>query len=336
MTGQRGISEFELVARYFAPLARDFPGAYGLLDDVALILPAPGNELVVKTDAIVGGIDFPATTPADLIARKALRVNLSDLAAKGAVPRAYLLDLILPDTVDEAWISTFATGLANDQEQYRVHLIGGDMSATSGPVVVAVSAFGEVACGRVIRRGGARPDDVVFVTGTVGDAALGLSLLGGAPAGLEPASVAFLAARYRLPEPRVALGPHLQDVATAAIDVSDGLVADMRHICAVSQLSAVIEADRVPLSTSARQAIGDDGERLAAVLSGGDDYEILFTAPRSATNKIAELSHSSGIPISAIGRMRPVEGPPNVVVLDNCGQAITLAREGWTHFAREP
>ena len=155
-------TEFELIARYFAPLACAFPGAYGLLDDAAVISPASDNELVVKTDTIVGGIDFLLDEPANLIARKALRVNLSDLAAKGAVPRAYLLDLVLPNTVDELWIAVFAAGLAHDQAEYGMHLIGGDMSSTSGPITIAVTVFGEAPIGRIIRRGGAQRDDTVF------------------------------------------------------------------------------------------------------------------------------------------------------------------------------
>lgn len=327
-------SEFELIARYFAPLSLAFPGAYGLLDDAAVISPASGNELVVKTDTIVGGIDFPPDAPANLIARKGLRVNLSDLAAKGAAPRAYLLDLILPDTVDEAWIASFAAGLAHDQAEFGVHLIGGDMSSTSGPIAIAVSAFGEAPIGQIIRRGGAQPDDSVFVTGTIGDAALGLCVLRAALPALDATSAAFLVDRYQLPQPRVALGRQLIGIATAGIDVSDGLVADLRHICAVSHLSAVIEARSVPLSPAARVAIGGDPQRLATALTGGDDYEILFTAPPAAAVRIGELSRSSGVPITPIGRMAaPSEvNQPRVVVIDYLGQPLGFASEGWTHF----
>lgn len=327
-------SEFELIARYFAPLARAFPGAYGLLDDAAVIHPAFGNELVVKSDTIVGGIDFPPDTPAGLVARKVLRVNLSDLAAKGAAPRAYLVDLVLPDSIDEAWIAEFAAGLARDQAEYGVHLIGGDMSSTSGPIVVAVSALGDAPIGRIIRRGGARPDDTVYVTGTIGDAALGLSVLRSSPPSLDAASIAFLIGRYRLPEPRVALGPQLIGIATASLDVSDGLVADMRHICTVSRLSAVIQARSIPLSPAARLAIADDPQLLATALTGGDDYEILFTAPEAAAARIGELSRTSGVAITAIGRMVvPSEiNQSRVVVLDDGGRPLGFAFEGWRHF----
>jgi len=330
--------EFELIARYFAPLARAFPGAYGLLDDAAVISPAFEHELVVKTDTIVGDIDFLRDDPANLVARKGLRVNLSDLAAKGAVPRAYLLDLVLPTTVEEAWIAAFAAGLAHDQTEYGIHLIGGDMSSTSGPITIAVTALGEAPIGRIIRRGGAQADDAVFVTGTIGDAALGLSILRAALPALDAVSGAFLVDRYRLPEPRVALGPQLIGIATAGLDVSDGLVADLRHICTVSRLSAVIEASSVPLSRAARVAIAGDPERLATALTGGDDYEILFTAPPAAAVRLRELSRSFGVPITPIGRMTALSGgdQPRVVVLDNLGRPLSFASEGWTHFGNNP
>jgi thiamine-monophosphate kinase len=329
-------NEFELIGRYFAPLARSFPGAYALLDDAAVISPSAGAELVVKTDAIVGGVDFPNGTAADLVARKALRVNLSDLAAKGAVPRAYLLDLVIPAIVEEAWIAAFAAGLAHDQTEYRIVLIGGDMSSTSGPIVVGVTVLGEAPIGRTIRRGGARPDDVLFVTGTIGDAALGLSLLQGALPALESSFAGMLLDRYRLPQPRVALGPKLIGLATASIDISDGLVADLRHLGEVSGLEAIIEAECVPLSPAARAAIAGDPQRLATALTGGDDYEVLFSAPPAASARVGELSQALGIPITPIGRMKHPRHlcGPGVLVLDARGQALTFASDGWSHFGK--
>jgi thiamine-monophosphate kinase len=251
MTKSNLPTEFELVARYFASLTAGFPGAYGLLDDAAVISPSAGHELVVKTDAVVGDVDFFPDTRADLIARKSLRVNLSDLAAKGAVPRAYLIDLIVPDTITEEWIAAFAGGLADDQIEYSIHLIGGDTSSTSGPITVAVTAFGEVPIGRIIRRGGAQPDDLIYVTGTIGDAALGLSVLRGELPTLDVAAATYLVDRCRLPQPRVILGPQLVGIASAGIDISDGLVADLKHICTVSNLCATIEATAVPLAPAA-------------------------------------------------------------------------------------
>jgi thiamine-monophosphate kinase len=329
--GSKRPGEFELIARYFAPLSRGFPGAWGLLDDIATIAPSPGCELVAKTDAIVAGVHFLADDPPDLVARKALRVNLSDLAAKGARPLAYLIDLILPDSVDEAWVARFAQGLAADQAEYGIHLVGGDTDSTPGPVTVAVMALGEIAAGRTIRRGGARPGDTIFVTGTIGDAALGLLALRGELPELGPAAAGFLGERYRLPRPRVALGPRLIGTATAALDISDGLVADLRHICEVCRLAATVEAAHVPLSGAAREAIGAKRERLALALTGGDDYEILFTAPKSAEASLARLAAEVGVPITAIGEMVSAAAPA-VTVRDERGRTLTFASEGWTHF----
>lgn len=326
--------EFELIARYFAPLAQGFPGAYGLRDDAAVIAPPPGHELVAKTDAVVGGVHFLLDDPPDLIARKALRVNLSDLAAKGAVPRAYMLDIMLPKTVTEEWIAAFARGLAQDQDAYGVHLIGGDTDSTPGPVTVAITAFGDVATGRMIRRGGASAGDAIFVTGTIGDAALGLEVLRGALPNLDTHAANVLVDRYRLPRPRVTLGPRLIGLASAALDVSDGLLADLRHICEVSGLAALIEGPRVPLSTAARAALAISPGRIANLFTGGDDYEILFTAPPAAVGKLTELSRTLDVPITAIGRMEPpsIGEMAQITVLDESAQPLTFGRRGWTHF----
>lgn len=273
--------------------------------------------------------------PPDLVARKALRVNLSDLAAKGAVARAYMLDLMLPNTTVEAWIASFAQGLARDQNEYGMHLIGGDTDSTPGPVTIAIMAFGEIPTGQIIRRGGARPGDTIFVTGTIGDAALGLDVLRGRLPELDAASAGFLVGRYRLPLPRVTVGPRLIGLATAALDVSDGLIADLGHICEVSDLTAIIEAPRVPFSPAARAAIAtapEDG--LATVLTGGDDYEILFTAGPAVADELAELSHTLGVAITAIGHMAApspgAEKRVTVVAADN--RPLRFTCEDWRHF----
>jgi thiamine-monophosphate kinase len=327
-------SEFALIAQYFAPLARRFPGAYGLRDDVAVIAPSPGTELVVKSDAVISGVHVLPDDPPDLVARKALRVNLSDLAAKGAVPRAYLLDLMLPRTTSEAWIAGFARGLAQDQAEFGVDLIGGDTDATPGPMTAAIMALGEVPAGRVLRRGGACAGDALFVTGTIGDAALGLAALRGTLPGLDPGSVAWLAERYRLPQPRVTLGPRLIGVATAALDVSDGLVADLGHLCEVSNLNAFIDGARIPLSPAACAAIANDPARFAIALTGGDDYEIVFAAPPAAAGRIAALAAATRTQVTEIGRLAALEsgGRPAVVVRDSAGVPYAFSSAGWTHF----
>lgn len=329
------LSEFELIAKYFAPLARSFPGAYGLLDDAAVIKPSKGSELVVKTDTIVSGVDFPHEMAPEFIARKAVRVNLSDLAAKGARPRAYLVDLVVPASVGEAWIAGFAAGLAKDQAEFGIALIGGDMSSTAGSAVIAVTMLGEAPNGRIIRRGGAQPGDLLFVTGTIGDAALGLCSLKNALPGLDSGATEFLLDRYRLPQPRVSLGPELIGVATAGIDVSDGLVADLRHLCAVSGLDATVECKSLPLSSAARAAIVATPRHLVTAVTGGDDYEVLFTAPQAATSRIGELSRRFGIPINPIGRMARAlrAAEPRALVLDALGHPLVFESEGWTHFS---
>jgi len=334
LTALRLPGEFELIARYFAPLAKGFPGAYGLTDDAAVIAALPEHELVAKTDAIVGGVHFLLDDPPALIARKALRVNLSDLASKGAIPRAYMLAIMLPKTVNEAWIADFALGLAQDQKDYNVHLIGGDTDSTPGPLTIAITAFGDVPRERMLRRSGARDGDTVFVTGSIGDAALGLQALRGKLTGLGAHAAAFLADRYRLPQPRVTLGPRLIGLASASLDVSDGLLADLGHLCQVSELDAVIEAPRVPLSSAARSALGEDSGRIATVLTGGDDYEILFTARPEAADELRELSQALAVRITAIGRMAspPVGKGGRITVLDESGKILNVDRAGWTHF----
>ncbi len=324
--------EFALIARYFAPLARDFPGAYGLRDDAAVIRPSPGCELVVKTDTIVSGIDFLPHTPAGLVGRKALRVNLSDLAAKGAVPRAYLLALALPHSTEEQWIAELAEGLRRDQAEYGVHLIGGDTGSTTGPVVVTVCAFGEVPTDRIVRRGGAQPGDGVFVTGTIGDAALGLAAVRGELDGFDGNCVEFLVDRYQIPQPRVPIGAGLAGLATASVDISDGLVADLRHVCACSGLAAVLAAPSIPLSAAARAVLDAQPQRIVTVLTGGDDYEILFTAPTGALAAIQKLSRSTGVSITPIGHMIASDGRSAVTVLDESERPLPLPSGGWTHF----
>ena len=326
--------EFELIARYFAPLAKGVPGAFDLLDDAALISPLPGHELVAKTDAVVGGVHFLPEDPPDLVARKALRVNLSDLAAKGAVPGAYLLVLMLPEGITEEWVAAFARGLTEDQDQYGVRLIGGDTNLTPGPVTIAVMAFGDVPVGRMIRRLGARAGDTVFVTGTLGDAALGLEALRGALPGLDASAAGFLIDRYRLPQPRVTLGPKLRGLASAAIDISDGLLADLGHICEASRLAAIVETSRLPLSAAARAALELRPACIEAVLTGGDDYEILFAASAESAAELNHLSRTLGVPITAIGRLQaPSLGEKaEVSALDASAQRLAFAGEGWTHF----
>ncbi|MBI3512538.1 MAG: thiamine-phosphate kinase, partial [Proteobacteria bacterium] len=287
--------EFARIARYFAPLAATFPGAYGLTDDAASFGLAPGEQAVITTDAVVAGVHFIGDEAPGLIARKALRVNLSDLAAKGARPLGYTLAAVLPQAIDDAWLEAFSAGLAADQAEFGIPLIGGDTVATPGPLTLSITALGAVT-GAMVRRAGARPGDRIYVSGTIGDAALGLAALRGRLAHLGAVERAFLADRYQLPRPRLALGRALAPHASAALDVSDGLVGDLGHIAACSGVAAIIEQERVPVSAAAATALAADPVARQAVLAGGDDYELLFTASQEKHDIIVRLASAAATP----------------------------------------
>lgn len=321
------LGEFERIARYFAPLAGE--GALGLLDDAAVIDPPSGRQLVLTADALVSGVHFLPEDPAELVARKLLRVNLSDLAAMGAEPIGYLMTTALPAECGEDWLAGFASGLAADQSEFAIKLLGGDSVATPGPATLSITAIGSVRKAQAIRRSGAQPGDGVFVSGTIGDAALGLRVLRGELAGLDDAERRFLAGRYHLPLPRLALGARLHGIAHAMLDVSDGLVGDLGHICAASGVGAVLEADRVPLSAAARRALSGNGDLLPLVLAGGDDYELVFAAPRGNDAAIEGLAKELALPITRIGRFEAGDG---VRVVGGTGEDIDLASRGYRHF----
>jgi thiamine-monophosphate kinase len=318
-----------MIAKFFAPLAAKAEGAFGLLDDVAIVKVAAGHDLVAKVDAIVEGVHFRRDDPAHLIAKKALRVNLSDLAAKGAVPKGYLLSLSVAPWCDDDWLERFASGLAQDQERFDVALLGGDTTATPGPLTLSVTALGTIAAGRTIRRAGAKPGDIVFVSGTIGDAGAGLAVLKGDARGLGTDERTFLIARYRVPEPRLALGGRLVGLATASLDVSDGLIADLGHIADVSAVRIVIDAGCVPLSAALRDLWGADAKAVARAATAGDDYEIAFTAPAQARDRIVAAARDSGTGVHEIGR---VEAGQGVILVDDAGKPIEIGRPGFTHF----
>lgn len=323
------LGEFDRISRYFAPLSHRAPGAFGLTDDAAVLPPADsGRTWVVTVDALVAGVHFLPDDPADLVARKALRVNLSDLAAMGAEPVGYTLVLALPvGQVDaDAWLEDFAGGLALDQDTFSVSLMGGDSVSTPGPITVSITAFGLVEQGKAIRRSGARVGDQVWVSGTVGDGALGLDVLQRRLIG----DFADLADRYHLPRPRVALGRALVGLATAALDVSDGLVQDAGHLADQSAVRVVIDAPAIPLSQSATTLIGDDPDLFVRVLAGGDDYELVFSAPAERASDVLAAASDAGVSVTRIGR---VESGSGVVVLDRNGDPLEGASiRGWSHF----
>ena len=321
------LGEFERIGRFFAPLAG--PGGLGLIDDAALVDCKAGCCLVVTADTIVTGVHYLPEDPPEFVARKLLRVNLSDLAAMGARPLHYVLTTALPAELGPEWLARFAQGLAEDQRRFGIDLIGGDSVSTPGPAVLSLTAIGEIAAGREIRRSGARPGDLVWVSGTIGDAFLGLRILRGNYPDLTAERSNYLIRRFQVPDPRTELGPFLSDLAHAMIDVSDGLLADLGHICETSQVAAVVALDQLPLSPAAQViADGDPGlrPRLAAA---GDDYELLFTAPVEATEAVAELSSRLNIPITPIGKIEPGVG---VRLVDADGRTISSEHTGYRHF----
>jgi thiamine-monophosphate kinase len=320
------MGEFALIAKLFAPLAKS-EGAFGLVDDVATLSVPQGCELVAKVDAIVEGVHFLRDDPADLVAKKALRVNLSDLAAKGASPIGYLLSLSVAPWCGDDWLARFAAGLAEDQAQFVISLLGGDTTATPGVLTLSVTALGAVETGRTIRRAGANAGDRVFVSGTIGDAGAGLALLKDQSGVLSASERESLIARYRVPEPRLALGQRLIGLASASLDVSDGLIADLGHIAEVSRVRISVDAARVPLSLACAKLWGREAVQRA--VTAGDDYEIAFTAPEPARGEILRAAEAAGTPVHEIGHVETGEG---VILLDQKGEPIPIARAGFTHF----
>lgn len=324
--------EFKLIAELFAPLAAGAPGAFGLRNDAALVELGAGEQSVATLDAMVEGVHWLADDPPDSVARKLLRVNLSDLAAMGAEPRGYLLAACLGPAVDDAWLEGFAAGLAADQQIYGVTLLGGDTTRSPGPTSLSLTALGAVPAGRCLERSTLAAGDLLYVSGTIGDGALGLDLLQGRLEVPEPERRDFLAGRYRLPQPRTALGPALLGLASACLDVSDGLVADAAHLAEESALDLEIEAAAVPLSAAGRAALERRPDLLTRVLTGGDDYELLFGVAPAREAEIAGLSARLDLPLARIGRVLPGAGPGEVRVVDGAGRPLALESRGWTHF----
>lgn len=311
--------EFELIARYFSPPVRHTVLAGG--DDAALIAPAPGMELAVSTDMLVAGRHFLPDSDAERLGHKSLAVNLSDMAAMGANPRWATLSLALP-TADESWIAGFMHGFLALAREYDVDLVGGD--TTRGPLNLCVQILGEVPAGRALRRSGACPGDVIWVSGALGEAAVALRHLRGTWP-LEGTERTRCLERLERPSPRVALGLALRDVAHAAIDVSDGLAADLGHIARRSGVHAVVHWPQLPRA----DFMGDGAAARECVLGGGDDYELCFTAPAGAAETIRRISRQLSLPLTEIGRIEEGEG---VTVYDADGSPLAVPNAGFDHF----
>lgn len=320
--------EFERIARFFAPLTGEFPGAFGLTEDAAVMTPPAGREIVVTTDTIVAGVHFVGDEAPGLIASKLLRVNLSDLAAMGATPIAYTLNVALPDSIDDDWLAAFVAGLRSDQDMFHITLAGGDSVSTPGALTLTLTAIGTVGTSKALRRSRARAGDLIYVSGTIGDGALGLLALRGGLQGLREDFRNELIGRYRLPRPRVGLGQRLVGLASAAIDISDGLAADLSHILDASGVGAEVDATAVPLSMAAQAALADDPGLLDTVLTGGDDYELLFTVPPGYVGRLAAVASDLDLPLTAIGAIGAGRG---LRVAGADGAILELPRKGWVH-----
>ena len=325
--------EFAIIARYFAPLATD-PAALGLLDDTAVLSIPEGLELAVTCDTITAGVHFLTDDPPETIAYKAVAVSLSDLAAKGARPYVYLLSVAFPGLCPPPWLEDFATGLKAAQEESGIALVGGDTCNTLGPLTVTVTAIGMLPQGEAVLRRGAMASDRLLVSGTIGDAALGLKLLQ-APSleeewSLSADEAAFLVDRYRCPKARNALSLPLRQCARAAIDVSDGLVGDTMKLCNASGVSATIEISRVPLSPAAGKAVAKQPELLSELITAGDDYEIVAAMEASHAGTFEKEAEQHGVTVTAIGEIG--HGSGEVEVLDKEGRPLKLERNGYEHF----
>ena len=322
--------EDTLIAHYFRPIATD-PGAFSLDDDAAALKPS-GDDIVVTTDAIVEGVHFLADDPPDTVARKALRVNLSDLAAKGATPAGFVLTLALRNA-DDAWLKPFAEALGEDATQFGCPLLGGDTVSTPGPLMISVTAFGRVPPGKMVHRSGAKPGDRVMVTGTIGDAALGLAILRGGKvhaAASDAAARAFLVGRYRVPQPRVNLSETVREYANAAMDVSDGLAGDLTKLCGVSGVSAVIDLESIPLAAAAKDLLSRRIVGIETLIAGGDDYEVLCTVPEDRVDAFAQAAQLAGVQVSSIGSV--VAGTSAPKFIDKQGSEVALERLSYSHF----
>lgn len=330
-----GGGEEALIAEFWAPLAAGVPGAYGLEDDCATIAPPAGTELVVTTDALIAGVHFfPDEYPA-AVAWKALAVNVSDLVAKGAAPLAYVMTVALPG-LDREWLQAFAGGLRAAQEAFGCRLIGGDTDHTPGPLGVTIAAFGTVPQGRMVRRATARPGDRVYVTGTIGDATLGLALRRdpqlGPGCSLDDAARRFLEERFSRPRPPVDIAPVLRACASAAMDISDGLMKDFDRLCRASGVAGTIEAFCVPLSEAAQSVVATGRAKLEDLMSGGEDYEVLAAVSPDHIAEFERLAAGAGIAVTPIGVL--AEGPAGGVAVNGSGAPMIFQKTGWDHFSQ--
>jgi thiamine-monophosphate kinase len=351
-------SEDELIATYFAPLAG--PGAFGLRDDAAILVQKPGHDIVAAKDMLIAGVHFFADDPPGAVARKALRVNLSDLAAKGAEPSGFFLGLALPEDWTARWLAGFAQGLGEDAAAYKCPLLGGDTVKSPGPLVISITAFGTVPAQTMVLRAGVAAGDRIYVTGTIGDAALGLKFRVDAAKDrawtrrVNQADAAYLAGRTLLPRPRLGLREALRAHAHAAMDISDGFAGDLakmlrltgmtaevetacvplsdaaRNMLRLTGMTAEVETACVPLSDAARNILHKSPSLLESILTGGDDYEILCAVPPSQSAAFEARADAAGISVQPVATAMPGSAPP--VFKDAEGRNLVFARPSFRHF----
>jgi thiamine-monophosphate kinase len=324
-------SEGDLIETYLVPLAKAFSGAFDLQDDAALLTVPAGHDLVVTSDPVVSGVHFFADDRPEDIAWKALAVNMSDLAAKGAKPLAYMLTLALPEAPEVDWIKSFAAGLEEAQQAFGCHLAGGDTDRTPGPLAIGITAMGIVKTGTFVKRRSAEAGDHVFVTGTLGDAALGLALRRDrSHFGPRLADDArdFLIRRYLRPEPRLALRHSLQRYASAALDISDGFLKDLRRLAGTNGIEVVFA--ELPASNAAQNVMDvNQAAAIDAILGGGGDYELLAAVPERSAEAFASDAARTGIEVKDIGVLRPHTG---IMVVGDTGTAVEAKRSGYDHL----
>jgi len=320
--------EFDLIETYFAPLASAEPGSLSLKDDAAVLSTNQGMSTVVTTDCLVAGVHFFPDDPPETIALKLLAVNFSDLASMGAMPRHYTIAAALPRSVEEPWVAQFAKGLREGQSRFGAVLVGGDTVSTDGPLTLTLTALGEVPKSEALMRSGARSGDEVFVSGSIGDAFAGLKVLSGQFQDLRRKERETLIARYRTPTPRIALGLALRGIASAVVDISDGLVADLSHLCDASRVGAKIDSDKVPLSDSIRSLVESSQIALSDVLSGGDDYELLFSISSSKINSLEKVLKDGEVKVSHIGSLTKSTD----VEFRDGNDLLDFDRTGYQHF----
>ena len=317
-----GKGEFGRIRDLLAPLSGR--GAFDLKDDAGVISGIPGHEIVVTTDTVVAGVHFLGSESPEEVAAKLLRVNLSDLAAMGTKPICYTLNWSLPSSYSDEWVISFCAGLKVQQEMFDIYLLGGDSTSTPGPACLTATLFGHVPRGQLLRRAGAKSGETIFVSGTIGDGALGLLAAQGMLADLDEVSIQKLIGCYRIPEPRIRLGIALRGRASAAADISDGLLADIGHLTEIAGLGAEIKMSEIPLSCGARNAIAKNGELWQVIVGGGDDYELVFTGEPDLADSLLNV----GVNITAIGK---ITAEPGVNLIGADGNIMQVNKEGYCH-----